>query len=37
MAYDVAEFCHFMAARDNLEYRIGWLKIFLIMMTIFPF
>lgn len=37
MAYDVAEFCHFMATKDNLEYRIGWLKFLMISLTIAPF
>lgn len=37
MAYDVAEFCHFMATKDNLEYRIAWLKLFLMFATLAPF
>ncbi|CAG9329691.1 unnamed protein product [Blepharisma stoltei] len=37
MAYDVAEFCHFMAAKDNLEYRIAWLKFFMMIVISFPF
>lgn len=37
MAYDVSEFCHFMAAKDNLEYRIAFLKFFLITLSLLPF
>lgn len=37
MAYDVSEFCHFMASRDNLEYRIAWLKVTLLFLTAAPF
>jgi ubiquinol-cytochrome c reductase cytochrome c1 subunit len=37
MAYDVSEFLHFMASKDNLEYRMGWLKFLLICTTIAPF
>jgi ubiquinol-cytochrome c reductase cytochrome c1 subunit len=37
MAYDVSEFCHFMAAKDGLEYRMAWTKLLLIFLTVLPF
>ena len=37
MSYDVSEFIHFMSSKDNLEYRISWLKLYLICLTVYPF
>ena len=37
MAYDVAEYLHFMAAKDSLEYRVAWLKFLLMLTTVMPF
>ena len=37
MSYDVSEFIHFMSSKDNLEYRIAWLKVYMICLTVYPF
>ena len=37
MSYDVSEFLHFMATKDNLEYRVAWLKFVMMIGLILPF